>query len=675
MAVVLCALAVCLLCPQGVSAAVTVIGGPGVGNGTFNVPGSDAVDTSGNLYVLDPNRGTLQKFGNGGEFNGEISGEFGPGARLPEDDLGGIAIDGTKVFVTDGSGSGLLEFDTSSLGYHQMISTGVTPLSVAAGLKEHDLYVVGITSGHYVLEKYAESGTKLLGPVTPAVATPNKNLAIHDQIAVDEMEDVFVTDADAQRVIELNSNLEVLRHTITGLTGYAQAIATGSVGGVTQVYVGDDSYSGSAFVRRYSPAGEQLGAISVGGAHGGLASDSSGNIFDSEGFSGGAVLRIDTTPDPVIDTVPASGLTSQTATFSGAASEVDLWGISDYSWDLANSGGFPINTGLTPTASEQFNTPGTYPISLQVTGTNGRVASTTINYNVGNSSASFTSPASALTGQAVTFNASPSELPYSTVTDYAWDFDGSSSYADDAASSPTINHTFATPGTYTVQLRVTRAGGRVDTVGGTIRIAPAPPPGLVGVSIDGGIYATNNPHVTVELVWPAGATQALISNDGGFGAAGNTTTLTLAPEVAWTLKQTGEDRLPKTVYVRFLGAGNETQNFTDDIILDQLPPDLESAQLVGGRVGQASIASHSAGKTHVHSYEIKVKAKDTIAGVCAVQASSKRTGGATVDLTTCRKKGVVHLSRLVKVKLATKPQWVRVRNSAGDWSRWLKLRV
>jgi hypothetical protein len=317
----------------------------------------------------------------------------------------------------------------------------------------------------------------------------------------------------------------------------------------------------------------------------------------------------------------------------------------------------------------QFNTPGTYPIALQVTATNGRVASTTIDYVVGNSSAAFTGPAQTLTNTAVTFDGAPSAIPYSKVADYAWDFDGSGSYSDDGGSSPSIGHTFATPGTYTVQLRVTREGGRVDYASGTIVVTPHPPPGPVGVSIDDGDYATDNPHVQVDVVWPSAASQLTISDDGGFGAPGGTMTLALAAQVPWTLEQTGSDRLPKTVYVRFLGAGIDTQNFTDDIVLDEIPPTLQSAQLLEGAEA-ASIARAGSGK---HSYRIRVDAHDKIAGVCALDASSRRSGGTIVSLKSCRDRGILRLAKTVTVRASSQPRYMRVRNSAGSWSRWLRL--
>ena len=70
-----------------------------------------------------------------------------------------------------------------------------------------------------------------------------------------------------------------------------------------------------------------------------------------------------------------------------------------------------------------------------------------------------------------------------------------------------------------------------------------PESGPVGLEIDNGDYATNDPNVTIEAAWPAGTQSILISNNGGF----RTDTQTFAPAatIEWKLEQTGSDRLPR----------------------------------------------------------------------------------------------------------------------------------
>lgn len=272
-------------------------------------------------------------------------------------------------------------------------------------------------------------------------------------------------------------------------------------------------------------------------------------------------------------------------------------------------------------------------------------------------------------------DASGSALPASTITDYKWDFAGTGNFSVDTGATGTATHTFSVPGISRIGVQVTRSGGVVDTAYTTVRVIPPPPPGNLGISIDTGDYATNNPHVSLDLIWPRGATQALISNDGGFNRAGGTKSEDLAVVLPWTLEQTGKDRLPKTAYVRFLGAGVDYVTFTDDIIFDETAPSLSSAALVStARAASASIARAKPKRKPLHKYRLRLKARDAIAGICEVQASTVRRGGTTTVITSCRKKGISRLVRVVPVRARARPRYVRVRNSAGSWSRWRRVR-
>jgi hypothetical protein len=145
-----------------------------------------------------------------------------------------------------------------------------------------------------------------------------------------------------------------------------------------------------------------------------------------------------------------------------------------------------------------------------------------------------------LTGQSLSFSARGSSDPYSTLDGYSWDFDGSNSFSQDVGNVATVSDTFLTPGVFGVDLRVHDSAGFSGVAHVTIDVRPAPPSGNVGVSINNGDYATNNPQVQVGVVWPRFASQLLISNDGGFGPAGSTTTVILARIERELRRATGE---------------------------------------------------------------------------------------------------------------------------------------
>ena len=267
--------------------------------------------------------------------------------------------------------------------------------------------------------------------------------------------------------------------------------------------------------------------------------------------------------------------------------------------------------------------------------------------------------AAPLTGQQVSFDASGSTDPARTITDYSWDFDGSA-FNTDTGSTPTASHAYTTAGDYTASVRITDNAGQTSVKTMTIHVTPAPPAGTVGVSIDAGLVATSSPNVTLDFVWPAGATSAMISNDGGFGAAGSTETIALSATVPWTLESSGSDRLPETVYVRFLGAGSDNTSYTDDIVLDQTVPVIASAHL--GRTPAARLA-HTAAMP-----KVQLSASDQISGVTKVQfADSSST--VTDALVAPNTLGQYNVEQSISVGLAA-PTSVRVQNAAGTWSGW-----
>lgn len=214
---------------------------------------------------------------------------------------------------------------------------------------------------------------------------------------------------------------------------------------------------------------------------------------------------------------------------------------------------------------------------------------------------------------------------------------GSSSGATSDAISVTPAGTAAQPG-----------GGGASPSPGTGG-APADPD--IGVSINGGDQYTNDPNVQLKLVWPASSTLARIANDGGFGDAQNRP---LAGTIDWRLSPSGPERLPKTVYVRFRGFGNDAQTFTDDIILDQTAP----------RITRATVARRGTVRG-TRSYAISLRGTDRTSGVASFQMTtnhSKPGGHRPFD------RSFTYRSRSANPTL-----YVRIRDRAGNNSSWTQL--
>jgi hypothetical protein len=292
-----------------------------------------------------------------------------------------------------------------------------------------------------------------------------------------------------------------------------------------------------------------------------------------------------------------------------------------------------------------------------------------------------------LTGPGVSATTSLQEGDASTQTLGPYTFSANSSYTatDTVVPNPTTIN-FTTNGTAVTAPIGGSGTTSTTTSGGTTTIvtttttatttpstSPAPPPGYVGVDIDGGAFATDSRSVELDLVWPTGATSALISNNGGFDTAGSTETVALAPEVPWTLEYTGSDRLPKTVYVRYLGASIDTENFTDDIILDEETPSIIGATLLPPSAARSTQAVTAGAGSSTRSYRVRVLAAENLSGISDVESSVQPKSGLVTTLARAGRQGFLKLDKIITVTGRAAPRYARVRSAAGKWSRWLAI--
>ncbi|HZO60321.1 MAG TPA: calcium-binding protein [Solirubrobacterales bacterium] len=184
-----------------------------------------------------------------------------------------------------------------------------------------------------------------------------------------------------------------------------------------------------------------------------------------------------------------------------------------------------------------------------------------------------------------------------------------------------------------------------ETVTGAYQ--PSPPPDVwqradgrpVGVTINRAARYTNDRRVTLTILPPPGATRLLISDDGGF-ETWYSTPPTETERYRFRLASSGSERLPKTVYVRFDLDLNRT--FTDDIILDQRRPRVLRARLHG-------------------AHRVTLRARDAMSGVRSAQFARVRK----------RPWAAVRFGQRLMVRRA--PKWVRVRDRAGNVSRWQRV--
>ncbi|MFM1791374.1 MAG: hypothetical protein RLZZ526_1701, partial [Actinomycetota bacterium] len=195
----------------------------------------------------------------------------------------------------------------------------------------------------------------------------------------------------------------------------------------------------------------------------------------------------------------------------------------------------------------------------------------------------------------------------------------------------------------------------------------------VGISVNDAAEFTNKKSVTIFATGPTGSTQVIISNDGGFKSSQTFTLTDGYAEVPWTLVASRDERLPKTVYARFVQRfGTQSSTNTDDIILDTTAP------VMSGTTGTAT--STTSGSVTVQGIRLSaarggvrltVRARDTNSGIGTVQVKGSPSGR-PVDITTGSPKAS---SRTVRVNTTKKKLWVRVVDRAGNVSKWVTVTV
>lgn len=581
----------------------------GTGNGQFEGPAGLATDSANDLYVADPQRGDVQEFSSSGTFIQKFT------ASIPW----AVAVDPSgNVYIAGDSGSIYKYNSAGTLVSTWQSGVGGNPTfsdirGIAYSTANGDVYAVDFENNEVL--QFTASGTF----VSSWGTFGNSPGQLNDPygLAIDQTGNVYISQPN---LIGTNAPTIIQKFSSTG-----------------------------AYLSSYTPP-DQPEALSY----------EAPNLYVAA-FNSVARINL-STPIASLTTSSTTANPGQSITFDASRSSLPFGAVTDFSWDLNGSGQYTTDTGTSPTLTHAFTTPGSYKVGVQITGSSGGVATASVTINV-----PIPPPTATITnlspGQSYTLG---EVVPTSFACQEASGGPGISSCTDsNGTASPAGHLDTSTYGKHTYSVTAISGDGLKTTTTLSYTVAPV---GVVGFIIDNGDYATNNPNVILQPVWPLGSMSIFISNDGGFGATGNAKTVPLSTSIPWKLRQTGIDRLPKTVYIRFLGAGIDTQNFTDDIILDETAPTIISASILGAPASAASAASAS------HHFRIRLRAADKIVGLCAVQTSTKRSRGTLTDLRSCRRKGILQLSGSIRVTAPARPRYVRVENSAGSWSRWLRLR-
>ena len=190
---------------------------------------------------------------------------------------------------------------------------------------------------------------------------------------------------------------------------------------------------------------------------------------------------------------------------------------------------------------------------------------------------------------------------------------------------------------------------------------PQPDTDRVGVSIERGALYTNEPKVKLcrsaprlrRLASTVATTAAFRSARSLPGQPGSELDARVSP---------ARSGLPKTVYVRF-GVKQPNIHRRHHPRRDQADRQLSDRS---GRVARPTSAAVTAIASKRRTYRVRIRAKDATSGVAKVQFAvrSKRHPSALRSF-----------KRISRYKGARAPKYVRVRDRAGNYSRWQPIRL
>jgi PKD repeat protein len=199
-------------------------------------------------------------------------------------------------------------------------------------------------------------------------------------------------------------------------------------------------------------------------------------VTDDDGATGTTTQQVviaaqpNQPPTAAFNASPSSTTVGSPVTFNGSTSSDPDGSIVSYTWNFGD--GMP---GSGVTAQHAYAAVGTYTVRLTVTDNNGATGTTTQQVVISTQpnqppTAAFNANPSATTvGSAILFNGSASSDPDGWIVSYAWQ------YGDVATGSgATVQHAYATAGTYTVRLTVTDNDGATGTTTRQVVISAQP---------------------------------------------------------------------------------------------------------------------------------------------------------------------------------------------------------
>jgi PKD repeat protein len=283
----------------------------------------------------------------------------------------------------------------------------------------------------------------------------------------------------------------------------------------------------------------------------------------SLGKQGESPLQSATTPltVPVDSTVEFSGSSIDYPNEGEQNPEASIYA---YEWaPTGTAGGYTIVNDTpeeggaahpTATATYKYETPGVYPVALKLLGDFGEYdeTGTVTVVVVPPPTAAFTLPASAQTGETVTFDASGSKAATyakinTQISNYKWKFGDGEIDETQPSTDPTDtdSHTYASPGTYTVTLTVEDNLGHSSTITHEITITSPPSNENTGGGSTGGGSTSGGSGTITPTITPVSPVSPITTTTPPATASSTSKPLTTAQKLANALKACKKDKSKK----------------------------------------------------------------------------------------------------------------------------------
>jgi RHS repeat-associated protein len=201
----------------------TMFGSEGSGNGQFGKPAAVAVDSRGDVWVVDDTHDKVDEFNSSGEYIRQIGSEGSGSGKLKSPD--GIAIDShNNIWVCDSGNDRIEEFNEKG-EYQKTVggSSGSGELSTPEGVAVESRGNIWVSDTYQaVLKEFNEKGEYVKSVGTKG--TGAGDLEEPEGLAFDSHGNLWVTDWSNKKIVEFNEKDEYVRETKLEANPYGIAI-------------------------------------------------------------------------------------------------------------------------------------------------------------------------------------------------------------------------------------------------------------------------------------------------------------------------------------------------------------------------------------------------------------------------------------------------------------------